>query len=265
MRISLSGAGNTRDIGGIPAADNRPIRSGLLFRSGVLSAITPDDIRILQGYNLRRVIDFRNAAEHRQRPDVIIENVEYISLPLISDQTIGVTREKNVIEQMVRMASDPCFCPEQYMQKIYTDFACGEYPTLQLRRFFDLLQKPTDGATLWHCSAGKDRVGVATALLLTLLGASEETVFADYMLTNEYVLSDVSEAAAAVTARLDNGKNIDEITDMVTTLYSVKESYLTSVFDAMKKSCGSIEAYLQEKLGITDSVRDQFRKMYLEP
>lgn len=265
MRIALNGANNTRDLGGIPAADGRPVCRNRLIRSGVLSAITDEDIAVLRQHDLARVIDFRNTAEQLQRRDVMMADVEYISLPLISDQAIGVTREKNVIEQMVRMASDPAFSAERYMQGIYADFVRGEYSAGQLRRFFALLLDPPDGATLWHCSAGKDRVGVATALLLTVLGADEATVFADYLRTNEFISYEVSDAAEKVTARLTNGATLAEITDMVTTLYTVKESYLTSVFAEMSEICGSIDAYLEEKLGITAEIRNQFRKMYLEP
>ncbi len=265
MHIELIGANNTRDLGGIPAADGRLIKKHRLVRSGVLSHITPEDVLLLQQCELKRVIDFRVSAELRQRPDVRIEGVEYISLALVSEQIMGVTREKNVVEQMVRMASIPDFCAEKHMQSIYSDFVRSEFSSVQLRKFFAMLLDECDGATLWHCTAGKDRVGVATALLLTILGVKEDDIFADYLRTNDYVSSEVSGAAQAVTERLGGKFTLDAITDMVTTLFTVQQSHLCSVFDTMRKLSGSVEAYLLEVLGITPDIRDQFRKLYLEP
>lgn len=265
MRIDLDGAKNTRDLGGIPAADGRPIKRHRLIRSDVLSHITPDDVLLLQQHGLRRVIDFRVSAELRQRPDVRIDGVEYISLPLVSEQIMGVTREKNVIEQMARMARVPGFCAETHMQTIYADFVRSDFSSDQLRRFFALLLEECDGAILWHCTAGKDRVGVATALLLTILGVKEDTIFEDYLRTNDFVASDVTEAAQAVIERLDGALPDDFVIDMVTTLYTVQKGHLCSVFDTMKQLSGSVEAYLRDVLGISPDIRDQFRKLYLEP
>lgn len=265
MRIKLIGANNTRDLGGIPAADGRLIKQCRLLRSGVLSHITSEDVITLQECKLRRVIDFRVSAELRQRPDVRIDGVEYISLPLVSEQIMGVTREKNVIEQMVRMASIPDFCAEQHMQCIYSDFVRSEFSSARLKEFFSLLLKECDGATLWHCTAGKDRVGVATALLLTILGVKEDDIFADYMRTNDFVSAEVPGTSRAVAERLEGRFSLEEITDMVTTLFTVKQSHLCSVFDTMKHLSGSVEAYLRDVLGITPDIRDQFRKLYLEP
>ncbi|MBR4078889.1 MAG: tyrosine-protein phosphatase [Christensenellaceae bacterium] len=265
MRIELDGAKNTRDLGGIPAANGRLIKKHRLIRSGVLSHITPTDVSVLQQCRLKRVIDFRVSAELRQRPDVQIDGVEYISLPLVSEQIMGVTREKNVIEQMIKMARIPGFCAEKHMQNIYSDFVRGEFSPAQLRKFFSLLLNECDGAVLWHCTAGKDRVGVATALLLTILGADEDTIFADYMRTNDFVAADVSDAVQAVALRLNGEFSAVYITDMVTTLYTVQKSHLRSVFDTMKHISGNVETYLREVLGITPDIRDQFRKLYLEP
>lgn len=264
MRIELFGAHNTRDLGGLEMADGSKIRVHRLIRSGALSHITAEDVAQLQQHDLRFVIDFRTPAEQRQRPDVHMENVRYHTLPIISEQTMGVTREKNVVDQMARMASDSQFDAEKHMQMIYADFVRSDYCVTQLAQFFRLLAElPQNGAVLWHCTAGKDRVGMATALLLTILGASRETVLRDYMRTNDYVANDVASAAEAVAAK--TGAPLPQITDMVTTLYTVKQSYLDSVFDAMTAICGSTEAYLSQKLGITDNVRKQLRKLYLEP
>ena len=75
----------------------------------------------------------------------------------------------------------------------------------------------------------------------------------------------ISDAAQAVTDRLDGKFSLEEVTNMVTTLFTVQESHLCSVFDTMKHLCGNVEAYLREKLGITPDIRDQLRKLYLEP
>lgn len=263
MRIQLNGAKNTRDLGGIPVKDG-VIRRNKLLRSGVLSAVTEEDVRILQKIPLRKVIDLRAAAEVSRRKDVVIDGVEYIALPLLGERTLGVTREQSLAEQLLEMASDVTFDAEVYMQNIYRNLVSSESVTEQFRRFFDILLTPCDGAILWHCSAGKDRVGVCTALLLLALGASPETIMEDYLLTNEFVTEDIRMASEGVLNTLGDQVDPEIIREMVTVLYSVRESYLESVFRALSDAHGSMENYLTQEIGLTPENIHQLKAIYLE-
>ena len=91
------------------------------------------------------------------------------------------------------------------MMVIYHQLAYDEYCQSQYAQFFELLTEEREGAILWHCSAGKDRVGIATALLLTFLGFDYETVMQDYLLTNQYVMPEALAAEKALAEKLNKG------------------------------------------------------------
>lgn len=264
MRILLDGANNTRDLGGIPIGD-RFIKSHRLIRSGALSALSPQDIRILQKYPLRKVIDLRAPAEIARRKDIVIDGVEYISLPLLGERTLGVTREQSLAEQLLEMASDVTFDAERYMQNIYRNLITSDSVAGQFRRFFDILLTPCDGAILWHCSAGKDRVGVCTALLLMALGADRQTVLKDYLLTNQFVTEEIRQSVKGVCDTLGDAADPAVIKEMVTVLYSVRRSYLDSVFQALESTYGTVENYLSRKILLTEAEIHQLKGIYLEP
>lgn len=265
MNIPLNGAANTRDLGGIPGENGRKIRKNRLIRSGALSAITPEDARILQGIPLTDVIDLRTPAETAMRRDVIIEGVQYHALPLIEESALGVTHEKTHTQQLVRMATDPAFRAESHMQKIYRCLVATEFSAGQLKRFFELLMQPRSGAVLWHCTAGKDRVGVCTALLLTALGAEWDAILEDYLRTNDNVGEEIRRSVENLHRELGETADFAAVEEMIVTLYTVRESYLKSVFEEFAARYGSAQAYLTQSLGLTPEKIRQLKELYLEP
>ena len=95
QRIELEGLVNTRDLGGFETVDGRKIRPGRLIRSGELYDATSEDIKKLtQQYHLKTIVDFRTETERAGRPDPDIEGVRYIFNPILNEETMGITREK---------------------------------------------------------------------------------------------------------------------------------------------------------------------------
>ena len=170
-RYLLRGAPNARDLGGLPTVDGRKVRTGLLLRSGELAGITDADAHTLSQYPLRTVIDFRTDLEREQKPDRVLAGVRYIHCPIVQQAAAGLTREEQadpygaVVAHAKTMAGkERAFMCELYRSLVTQEFAIAHY-----RQFFVLLLAQTDGALLYHCTAGKDRVGVGTMLLLTAL------------------------------------------------------------------------------------------------
>ena len=93
---------NIRDLGGMKAYDGQEIKSGCFIRSGHLAALTVSDKEKLSSL-INTVVDFRSDKERLEKPDVVIDGVEYIHIPIIDSLTAGVTREKeadkNIIEK----------------------------------------------------------------------------------------------------------------------------------------------------------------------
>ena len=193
-RIALSGLHNTRDLGGIETLDGRKILPRRLIRSGALIDATPEDMRILaEDYRLGTIVDFRTATERRQKPDPEIEGVENLFNPILAEETVGITfedkeEEKDVMAGILDHASSLGGNPRNYIDRLYEDLITDDHASEYYGRFFDILLKADDRAVLWHCSAGKDRVGIGTALLLTALGVDRDTVIRDFVKTNDFVM-----------------------------------------------------------------------------
>lgn len=264
MKILLEGACNARDLGGI-VCKTGTVQSGRLFRSGELSRLTKNDAEQLQKLGLRRVVDLRTSKEMENAPDVVIDNVEYVNVSIIRATTFGITYEKSTGEEIAKLlqagfermkARDESH--NQHMNLLYRKFVQDDYSRKGYGEFLRLLaQKPTTGATLWHCSAGKDRVGTCTALLLFCLGASKEQIFEDYMLTNQQS----AESRASILNKVKpfvSQENLQIVEEML----SVKESYLQDFFSQIALQFGTVENFLRD-CGVTEEHVCLLRKNYL--
>lgn len=113
---------------------------------------------------------------------------------------------------------------------------------------------------MWHCSAGKDRAGIAPALLLYALGADEETIVADYMLSSEAYREKVeSMTAFAAANNLDEEAARDAIA-----MVSVFPEYLKRALDAVKNEYGPVYSYLNNASGVSDKDMERLRDRFLE-
>jgi protein-tyrosine phosphatase len=192
-RLPLEGQNNFRDLGGYRTADGKYVRWGLLYRSGQLANLTEKDYEYLQPLGIRLVCDFRADDERsRQTTHWPGDAPEFLSTPIGMDASGRNTRTDELKKLLVEQAN-----PEQmraFMKSVYPDMPVVAAP--QFQRIFGRLLS-AQGASMVHCSAGKDRTGVFSALLLLTLGVPRETVIEDYLLTNRYVLADDAIARTA--------------------------------------------------------------------
>lgn len=181
QRIPLEGAYNFRDLGGLTASDGRKVRPGLVFRSDRLTGLTSDDRAQLSSLGIRRVFDLRSdleLAEHGAGEFSAEEDrhrhVPLVSISLsISDPRIDwskVDLGARYIEMMIE--------GRDVIRSIFEHLA-GEH-----------------GATLFHCTGGKDRTGVVAAVLLRTLGVPDETIVADYAVSEKYLAQFVEASRA---------------------------------------------------------------------
>lgn len=149
--------------------------------------------------------------------------------------------------------------PETFLINANKSFITDETSIQAYKDFFDILLANQDGSVLWHCTAGKDRAGFGTALVLSALGVDKNTVIDDYMLSNKYRADENKKAIEAVAAKTDNKKVIDGMTAVM----EVRESYINAAFDEINAKYGSMDNFLKEKLGLTDAKKEQLKKAYL--
>lgn len=264
--IYLPGIGNARELGGYAAGDKH-IRPGLLLRTAALNNAMPETInKLTDEYRLQTVIDFRMSGERGAVPDPEIPGAENIHLPVIEIKDYPPTDPKMLEEyekggdrmKMFEMSYEAGMLgPDQYL-----DFLLGERGKRAYREFFRILleSNPDKGAILWHCTDGKDRTGCAAMLLLTALGASRETIIADYMLTNEYNAAQIEAVRQKTAAYPMPPEKLDALLFMSG---AVVERYMTNAIDTLNKKYGSVEGYLREELNVDEAAVMRLREKYL--
>lgn len=264
----LTGAPNARDLGGIETMDGRRIKPNRLIRSGMLARLTDEDVEYLKSAGLKTIVDFRTSAERVQKPDRVIDGAEYIVCPMLEDKTEGITRDKPESEdeeaqrtlKMARrlMEHDPDGVRQ--MRSLYPILVTLDHSLEHYRRFFEILLKHEDGALLYHCTMGKDRVGTATALLLTALGVPREGIVADYMITRE--------RCAPGTQRLLNNcrKFTDDeaVLEFVYRLDTVQEDFIAATFETIDEVHGGMDRFLRDKMGLDAAAIERLKMLYLD-
>lgn len=149
--------------------------------------------------------------------------------------------------------------PRCHLEILYRKFVSDSVSLVGYGSFLKLLaNNPVEGATLWHCSAGKDRVGTCTALLLHCLGASRQQIMDDYLLTNEQNKPFLDMVMSKIRGTLD-----DEQIALIQGMLSVKESYLQSFWTEIEQRYGSVESFISA-CGVTQTDIAKLRENYLE-
>lgn len=266
--LNLPGISNAREIGGFPVGTNR-VKQGLLIRTGALSACTPQAICTLkEEYRVQAIVDFRMSGERLKNPDPEMPGTKNYSFPVveIEDYIVALgnpelakqylSREMDR-ETMVRMAiENGLIGPETYRL-----FLLGERGVKAYKGFFKVLLEadPKDGAILWHCTDGKDRAGLASALVLAALGASKETIFEDYLLTNEYYAAQLAKVREKYA-----GASLEEekMEALLFVAGGAVKKYLEKAFEALEQQYGGVEGYLVEAMGLKNDDLELLRTKY---
>ncbi|EAD5686751.1 tyrosine-protein phosphatase [Listeria innocua] len=253
-QIKLQGAVNVRDLGGYKTTDGLTIKPHKLIRSAELATLSDSDKKkLVNTYDLSHIVDFRTNTEVKAKPDPELTGVDYTHDSVMKDNGAS-TSTQDLTASLAKMDN-----PETFLINANKSFVTDETSIQAYKEFFEILLANQDGSVLWHCTAGKDRAGFGTALVLSALGVDKNTVIDDYMLSNKYRASENEKAIQAVAAKTDNKKVIDGMTAVM----EVRESYINAAFDEIDAKYGSMDNFLKEKLGLTNDKKEQLKKAYL--
>ncbi|MFI9722636.1 tyrosine-protein phosphatase [Streptomyces sp. NPDC052396] len=250
----LAGVRNFRDLGGLPAADGRRVRPGVLFRSGHLAKATEADAAYLASLGLHTVFDFRNAADITlEGPDVALPGVRYVNLPL-SDPADGsefweMVRDGGMAQLRAVLAEGRA---AQRMADSYRLIVTTR--TAEHSRVLHALAEDAVPA-LMHCAAGKDRAGLSIAAALLALGVDREAIEADYLESNApHRRYAVSRGDGAVSP---------EVMELLSPLFEARAEYLAAAFAAIDETWGTNERYLSEGLSLAPATVERLRERLL--
>ena len=251
--LPLEGGQNFRDLGGYRTTDGRMVKWGVLMRSGAMSRLTEKDFAYLASLGLKTVVDFRDTRERTSEP---------VNWPADAKPQV-FTKDYALDNGMfMNLLMKPGLSAEQAKQAMATFYR--DVPNVfadQYRTLFDQLLA-SDGAVAFNCTAGKDRTGLAVALLHRLLGVHEDDVMADYLLTNAAGDQKRRIAAAGDSIRERYGAQItDEAIEM---LMGVDAMYLDAATRSIVERFGTTERYAEEVLGVDAARRDALRARLLD-
>ena len=261
--VRFEGLHNVRDLGGMAVDGGLAVRSGLLLRADQLADATDADLEKLAEMGVRKIIDLRSPAGRDEKPDPAVPGAVNVHLPVIKDVRAGITRDSKSDARIVEMLSkgqdvDPSLVDE-YMEHMYRGFVNDSFALSQYTRFIDeVIDCAQRGeAVLWHCTAGKDRAGFATAVILETLGAARDDIFADYLLTNECLADFVERLLATLGSRLPS----DSARYAARKFFLADERYLAATYAEADELYGSFEAFCSRALGIDDAKRARMRSL----
>ncbi len=244
--LPLEAGSNFRDIGGYPAASGRHVRWGMIFRSGGTPLLSQSDLTQVGGLGLTNMVDLRSDEERVLAP-TRIDGVTYTAVGYSMGQ----------MDMSGGMES-----------------AYGGFPKMlapHLRQVFAKLLR-SEQPLAYNCSAGQDRTGFVTAIILSALGTPRETIFQDYLLSTkfrrpEFEMSKIDLAAhsgnpvAAMFAKYQSDPRARQPQPLMT---AEGKPFLAFAFAEIDSRWGSVDGYLRNEIGLTSQDIAKFRKLYTE-
>lgn len=245
----MDGAVNFRDLGGYPTAGGKQVKWGMVYRSDALDKLSERDLQIFDSVGVDVVCDFRGGHEVKEAPNRIPSGVQTIWLPAGSQNIDGW-------QDMFASIASGSMEPSQVMTRFYSEI--DSLPARYVPFFAALLEVEDDAALLFHCSAGKDRTGIAAALFLTALGVEQDYVMADYLASNHFRKSENER----LIAYMSESYQIPEAYGKA--IAGVESEYLEATFAAMEAYSGSVANYIAQELGMDEEKIEALQRKYLE-
>ena len=237
-QLPLQACFNGRDLGGLSNQQGKRIKPQLLLRADDLSSLSEEDVAYLHKLPLHTVIDFRSNIEQSKKPDI---------LPASCQQHLHLDILSGNMQVYMQQMQDGTTHARDIMMDIYHDLVLNPASQEQYRQFFSVVQQSPQGSLLYHCSAGKDRTGIATAFILEALGVDRDTIMQDYLLSNPFLISKYSHLFEAYPHAYD--------------FLTVSADFLEHAWDLIQQHHGSTEQYLHEVLHIHPEL---MQNLYLE-
>lgn len=249
--LGLEGAPNFREEGGYASTNKRHVRWGLVYRSNALNKLTPADAARIEEITLAAVVDLRTREERAQspsvwqrRPDDVYESPKESLKPLMATVLKDAQTPQGARAGMKSYyASMPDLYRDEYAAMFHR-ISAGKLPILV------------------HCTAGKDRTGVAMAILLRSLRVPRQVVAADYQLTDQLLPAPDwaknshpggTAAAQDAVARIPVESRL--------ALSQANPEYIGSALDSIEREYGSIDHYLIRGLGLSPAEVASVRRL----
>lgn len=243
----INSVSNFRDV-----AIGSKMKNNILFRCAKLSTLNDEDIKKIEDLNPHAIIDFRDPKEINKAPDNLSKDLlkKYVSLPISASTLSRMVDQKNI-------DGDNKFTYEKVMEESYKLYINNHKHVW--KEFIKILLKANNNPIIFHCSAGKDRTGIASFIIQKLCDNPMELIFENYLLSNELLTINAATAEQSTASKKDD-QLITEV--MLDTLSKVKKLYLISGINEIENQFESLENYIIQELGFTDADIKDLKKLY---
>lgn len=278
--MKLENVANVRELGGIETRDGRHVKAGLLWRSANLAKASESDVSFFQGKGLKLVCDLRTEQERSHGLDVDIPGAQNIWFNVLgalpeSAKSMAKGSSSDTRAKLGKAMNPNSFNEEAagfladfvstgafdgMMENLYVGLVTREDSQREYARMFEAILEQSGGAVLWHCTQGKDRAGLATVFVLSALGVDSVKVMDDFAKSNESYKG-MLDVAAKVAAE----KGLSEAHQgVIMAMLGVNPAYLKKALDYISANFGTMENYMEQKLGLTKEKLALLREYYLE-
>jgi protein-tyrosine phosphatase len=261
--LGLVGAPNARDLGGLATADGRTVRSGVLLRSGALGRLADRDVDVLAGLGVAYVVDLRDGSEIAAapadrlpvRPAPVVRHLPVFDPrhPVFTYLSAVLQGHRGEGYEGLRAQGTPAA-----MLAVYRWFVADPGARAGLAAAVRTVLDAGGAPVLYHCSAGKDRTGWLSAVLLEALGVPRDAAVADYLATNDYSRSVNTALLDAMRAR---GRYVDA--EELAPVFEAREEYLAAAYAGVAERFGDMAGYLRTGLGLATGEIDRLGELLL--
>jgi protein-tyrosine phosphatase len=249
--IPLQGALPIRDLGGYRSATGRLTRWNRIFRSGAIHSLTRADRGRVAELKIRTVVDLRSNSERQEHPHGLLAQPELL---------YWAGDYADVAGDLTKMLTDPSFSLYQARAAMIDLYRDLPYELAAIYRQLFLHTSSSPLPLLFNCAAGKDRTGVAAALLLSAVGVDWEDVIADYLVTQMVVPRIIQ-----TLERSKSGQAVQRLSpQIVASLVGVDRLYLDAMHESVVTRSGSMEGYLSSELKLDADVLRRIRDRILD-
>ncbi len=254
-QIEIKKVNNFRYLGGIKNTEGKILKDSLIYRSGNLHRLSETSFEKLEKMKISKIIDLRTKQEIAKEPDKLPKNVSFQVYSAFEDKNDEMGNAKNLALKGKISKKDA----DRRIIKFYTDYV-SENPEVIKEIITEILD--SEQPILYHCTAGKDRTGLITALILKVLKFDNSVIFEEYLQSNNLRQNiiqkrlNLAHTFHFVYPKLDMG--------VVEKTSWIERNYLQSAFDEINKKHGSMDNYIHQVLGISENQREAYINKFLK-